>query len=573
MYKSGSIVQPSGHEPVYVAQTTTDINGKYEFTVPDEGEYNIIALIERKSVLIDSVKIIDTNSITLPTAVVQLSGSINGVILLAGLNPDNQIRATLYIPGTGLSTRPSIGGTFTFDKVPQGKYILVIEPTDIDFPVTVQSVKVAAGNQTNLDTIIIYGNKISGLPIISAGTEMTAETNDTFELKGTARDTLGKTLQYFWDVGNTGSFNSSSDGTFRTAYSVATDKLMCIFKVTDNDSNSVYDTVSIKVVAGIPVAEIDPVKKGFRAGDTIIITSKISDPFGKSMRIQWDIGNIGTFTITSNSTLKTIAPDTFAYQYPIVLNVIDNSGKCATDTIKINIVKTLGSLVGIPFSQRNIVSSSEHNFWIDSTEITQLMYDSIMATYNGYTSLTGNNSSKRVNPVSNVNWYNTVLFCNARSKLSGLDTVYSYTTISGLPGSDLLVLDMIRVDSTANGYLLPNETQWEFACRAGSTTSYYWGSQVSGDYAWYGQNASGAVHAIAQKRQNNFQLYDMSGNVAEWCTNYSDTSSIKDVSSMRTIRGGHWASGFIDVNCSARKGADPRQPDEKIGFRTIRIME
>jgi formylglycine-generating enzyme required for sulfatase activity len=337
----------------------------------------------------------------------------------------------------------------------------------------------------------------------------------------------------------------------------------------------VYDTVIINVVAGIPVVEIDPVIGAFRAGDIIRITSTVTDPFGKSLHIQWDIGGSGIFKTTNSCTLTTFAPDTFAYQYPVVLQATDNSGKRATDTVKVNIIKISGSMIAIPFSQQNAIGKNtfSQDFWMDSTEIAQQMYDSIMTSYIGYASTSSTSGAVRTLPVNNVNWYNAVLFCNARSRLDGLDTVYSYTSMTGLPGSDLVTLETVALDSTAGGYVLPDVTQWEFAYRAGCITSYYWGPQINSAYVWFGQNASGTVHETGTKKSNNFRLYDMAGNVAEWCNNYLETTSAPEASALRIVKGGHWASSYIDVNSSVQKGADPRKPDATIGFRTVRLME
>ena len=95
---------------------------------------------------------------------------------------------------------------------------------------------------------------------------------------------------------------------------------------------------------------------------------------------------------------------------------------------------------------------------------------------------------------------------------------------------------------------LPTEAQWEYACRAGTTTTYYWGDSMNGNYAWYADNSSSKTHPVGGKTANAWGLYDMSGNVCEWCLDWmgslvggSDPKGNAEGTS-RVLRGGYWDS-------------------------------
>lgn len=132
---------------------------------------------------------------------------------------------------------------------------------------------------------------------------------------------------------------------------------------------------------------------------------------------------------------------------------------------------------------------------------------------------------------------------------------------------------------------LPTEAQWEYACKAGSTTKYYWGDKVDGDCMWCRENAwdIGKRYAqlVAQKFPNAFGLYDMCGNVWEWCwdtwhDNYdgapTDDSAWIDDSFMPgyVCRGGSFNNGAAYCGCHTRGGAAPRFGEDTIGFRVVR---
>jgi len=130
-------------------------------------------------------------------------------------------------------------------------------------------------------------------------------------------------------------------------------------------------------------------------------------------------------------------------------------------------------------------------------------------------------------------------------------------------------------------YRLPTEAEWEYACRAGSTGEYCFGDDESafGEYAWYAQNAEGVTHDVGTKKPNVWGLYDMHGNVWEWCSDhYADTyentttdgSAYKIQSEKgRVLRGGSWNGSAENSRCASRINLGSGGRNYFVGFRVL----
>jgi len=212
----------------------------------------------------------------------------------------------------------------------------------------------------------------------------------------------------------------------------------------------------------------------------------------------------------------------------------------------------------------NSASFSVDDFKISETEVTQKLYAELMDDMPSQ-SYTGDSL-----PVENVNWYEAVLFCNALSKSMGFDTVYSYASVG-----EKHYLENLAIDYSVKGIRLPTEMEWEIAAHGGTGTTYYWGTAKASDYAYYGQNKGPS--AVAQFEPNDYGLFDMAGNVAEWVNdwygafpadsviNYTGASS----GNLRVVRGGGWSDVIKDCAPDVREKKDPQYTSHSLGFRIV----
>ena len=204
------------------------------------------------------------------------------------------------------------------------------------------------------------------------------------------------------------------------------------------------------------------------------------------------------------------------------------------------------------------------------TEVTQKQWQTVMENNPSY--FRGDDL-----PVEKVSWINAVEFCNALSEKQNLEKCYSnghWAYYDKKKNKDVTekayykdkkgqVIKYYAIDCNfnANGYRLPTVGEWQYAARGGENYKYS-GSDNLDEMGWYEYNSGGKTHPVAQKKPNGYGLYDMSGNVWEWCWD----SSSKD----RYFCGGSWDYNAYSCEVYFNYGDNANSTDDNLGFRIVR---
>lgn len=223
----------------------------------------------------------------------------------------------------------------------------------------------------------------------------------------------------------------------------------------------------------------------------------------------------------------------------------------------------MGSIDGAD-DEQPVHSVTVNSFYMSKYELTQGEYQSLM----GINPSATNKGIGSNYPVNQLSWYEMVEYCNTLSRKEGLTEVYSFSD------------DKISMNINANGYRLPTEAEWEFAARGGNYSREYTysGSNDVGTVAWTTTNRDENTHPVGDKEANELGIFDMSGNVWEWCWDwyspYISSSQDNPVGissgSDRVIRGGSWCQNDRVSRSSYRNRMDPSCRYDNLGFRLVR---
>jgi formylglycine-generating enzyme required for sulfatase activity len=267
----------------------------------------------------------------------------------------------------------------------------------------------------------------------------------------------------------------------------------------------------------------------------------------------------------------------------VVFKISSNSG--GNDVVLISSgnfqMGNTGNYGGYSYEKPVHTVTLTNSYYMGKYEVTQALWKSVMGTNPSY--FKGDSL-----PVEEVCWYEAVDFCNKLSDKDGLARCY---TIS-MNGASTLCDNRVTVtcDWTKKGWRLPTEAEWEYACKAGTSSDFYSGQLTNSScspldnnlnsIAWYCGNASNKTHNVGGKTANNYGLYDMSGNVFEWCwdwfsSTYYSGGAMTDPKgpssgSYRVLRGGAWCNEAIYCRSAYRSYGYPYFRYNSSGFRICR---
>jgi formylglycine-generating enzyme required for sulfatase activity len=360
-------------------------------------------------------------------------------------------------------------------------------------------------------------------------------------------------------------------------------------------SNIIGNTTSAAAVLTVnypPVFTAQPKSVSARSRQCALFSVKASGR--PSPEFLWrKNGNAFSGAVHGNFGIPAVSTGDTGYYSVVISNrlgsVTSDSARLSLDT-SVFISDSMISIAGGTFQMGKLFLSDP----VHEVTLTAFKMGNTFVTQKEYLRVMGINPSRITGdlscPVENVTWFDAVLYCNRRSVLEGKDTVYAYNAIAGTPGNGATGLLDLAADFSKNGYRLPTEAEWEYACRAGTSTDYYWGGSyppltiedttvIDCNAVWY-HNSGNRTQPVGSKRPNPWGFYDIVGQLWQWHHDWDgpytagpQTDPIGlDSAYSRNVRGGSWSAEDDDrhLRSMARNGG--YFPDDRswiIGFRVV----
>jgi formylglycine-generating enzyme required for sulfatase activity len=319
---------------------------------------------------------------------------------------------------------------------------------------------------------------------------------------------------------------------------------------------------------------------GVISGDTVTIN------YGTAAFASATAGNNKTVTFSGFSLGGASAGNYSLSAQPA--SVTANITVIAIDMVRLSNGSNVTFQMGSPTTEagRNDENETRHQvtlatgFYMGKYQVTQTQYQMVMGNNpSSFTSGANTGEIQEKRPVERVSWYDAIAFCNKLSMLEGYTPAYRMNGTTN-PDADAWGTGSVEIVANSTGYRLPTEAQWEYACRAGTTTAYHTGASISDTTGWYNGNGGNKTHEVGKKTANTLGLYDMHGNVAEWCwdwyaDNYGGTGAQTNPTgpssgTNRVRRGGSFSDSAANVRSASRSFAPQTGIYNIIGFRLVR---
>jgi uncharacterized protein YjdB len=425
-------------------------------------------------------------------------------------------------------------------------------------------------------TVTAASVSVTGVTLSKSSTSLTVGGTET--LTATIAPANATNQNVTWSSSATGIATVSSSGVV-TAVSAGS----ATITVTTADGGKTATCTFTVTIASVSVTGVTLNKSStsLTVGGTETLTATVAPANATNKNVTWNSSANGITTVSSSGLVTAVS----AGSATITVTTADG-GKTASCAVNVDAAPINNSLVRIEGGTFTMGSPSNEpergsievqhqvtlsSFYMGKYQVTQAEYEAVMGTNPSY--FKGSNR-----PVEQVSWYDAVEFCNRLSQQEGLTPAYSGS------GSN------ITCNWSANGYRLPTEAEWEYACRAGTTTPFNTGNNITtsqtnynGNYP-YNNNAKGIYREtttpVGSFASNSWGLYDMHGNVYEWCWDwYGSYSSgaqtnprgpVSGAYLIRVIRGGSWYDPGRVLRSAYRYNIDPSHKDISLGFRLAR---